>query len=172
MDLLVSDTSVLVDLRRGSLLKAAFGLPDRFVVPDLLYERDLRDHGGDELIGLGLVVADLTGEQVELAQVYKREQPALSSPDVFALALAKTDGATLLTGDKRLRSLAARKRIACHGLLWLLDEMHLGGVAADALMAGLQAIRTHPRCRLPPREVNKRLVGYALEASACDVRPA
>lgn len=68
MDLLVSDTSVLVDLRRGSLLEAAFGLPYRFVVPDLLYERELRDHGGDELIGLGLVVADLTGEQVELAQ--------------------------------------------------------------------------------------------------------
>ena len=172
MDLLVSDTSVLVDLRRGSLLKAAFGLPYRFVVPDLLYERELREHGGDELIGLGLVVADLTGEQVELAQAYKREQPALSSPDVFALALAKTGGATLLTGDKRLRSLATQKRVVCHGLLWLLDGMHLEGVSAEALMAGLQAIWNHPRCRLPPREVNKRLAEFALAALTCDVRPA
>lgn len=172
MDLLVSDTSVLVDLKRGSLLEAAFGLPYRFVVPDLLYERELRKHGGHELVELSLVVADLTGEQVELAQAYRREKPALSSPDVFALALAKTEGGTLLTGDKRLRSLAEEKRIACHGLLWLFDEMHFEGIAADALIAGLQAIRAHPRCRLPPREVNKRLAGYATGASACGVHPA
>ena len=171
MDLLVSDTSVLVDLKRGSLLEAAFGLPYRFVVPDLLYERELRDHGGDEFVGLGLVVADLTGEQVELAQAYKREKPALSSPDVFALALAKAEGGTLLTGDKRLRSLAAKERVACHGLLWLFDEMHLDGIATEALTAGLQAIRAHPRCRLPPREVNKRLAKYGI-AVAPDVGPA
>lgn len=165
VDLLISDTSVLVDLKRGSLLKAAFGLRYRFVVPDLLYERELRDHGGDELIGLGLVVADLTGEQVELAQLYKREKPALSSPDVFALALAKTEGGTLLTGDRRLRALAAEQQIACHGVLWLIDEMHLAGVATEVLLGGLQTIRSHPRCRLPPREVNKRLARFAMATS-------
>lgn len=89
MDLLVSDTSVLVDLERGNLLNEAFRLPYRLVVPDLLYERELRNHGGDELRALGLVVAELTAEQVEYARSCRREQPALSVPDVFALALAK-----------------------------------------------------------------------------------
>ena len=162
-----SDTSVLVDLERGGLLEASFGLPYRFVVPDLLYERELREHGGDVLIGLGLVVADLPGEQVELAQTYKREQPALSSPDVFVVALAKTEGGTLLTGDKRMRSFAAQRRIACHGLLWLIDQMYLEGIAGEALVAGLQAIRVHPRCRLPSREVNDRLARYAMAAPPC-----
>ena len=39
---LVSDTSVLIDLKRGSLLEVSFRLAFRFVVPDLLYERELK----------------------------------------------------------------------------------------------------------------------------------
>ena len=42
---LVSDTSVLIDLKRGSLLEASFRLAFRFVVPDLLYERELKNWG-------------------------------------------------------------------------------------------------------------------------------
>ena len=38
----VSDTSVLIDLKRGSLLEASFCLAFRFIVPDLLYERELK----------------------------------------------------------------------------------------------------------------------------------
>lgn len=160
MDLLVSDTSVLVDLERGDLLKVAFSLPYRFVVRDLLYERELRDYGGEALIALGLVVADLTGDQVLCAQTFRREVPALSLPDAFALALALTDGGTLLTGDRRLRSLASRKGVEHHGLLWLLDQMEGGGVAAKDLPAGLQTIQAHPRCRLPAGQVNERLARY------------
>ena len=37
----VSDTSVLLDLERGSLLTAAFRLSCEFAVPDLLFEREL-----------------------------------------------------------------------------------------------------------------------------------
>ena len=172
MDLLASDTSVLDDLKRGSLLEAAFGLPYRFVVPDLQYEREMKDHGGDELIALGLVVCDLTGEQVELARSYRRERPALSWPDVFALTLAIEEDATLLTGDKRLRALASKEGIVCHGLLWLLDEMHLNGIPANRLTSGLQVIRAHPRCRLPQREVNERLAKYAHTDSVSDAGQA
>ena len=161
MDLLVSDTSVLVDLERGDLLKAAFSLPYRFVVPDLLYERELKNYGGEELIALGLVVADLTGEQVTYARAYRREVRALSVPDAFALSLAATSGGTLLTGDRRLRSLASKKGVACHGLLCLLDEMWRLGIAGQRLHTGLQSIQAHPRCRLPPREVSTRLARYS-----------
>ena len=37
MHVLVSDTSVLVELERGSLLEASFRLPFRFAVPDLRF---------------------------------------------------------------------------------------------------------------------------------------
>ena len=49
MTILVSDTSVLIDLERGELISCAFKLSATFAVPDVLYERELRDYGGEEL---------------------------------------------------------------------------------------------------------------------------
>jgi hypothetical protein len=40
MTILVSDTSVLIDLERGELIASAFKLSATFAVPDVLYERD------------------------------------------------------------------------------------------------------------------------------------
>ena len=77
MHVLVSDTSVLVDLERGSLLEASFRLPFRFVVPDLLYERELKNYSGEELIRLGLVIEELDGDGVSLALAYRQQAPAL-----------------------------------------------------------------------------------------------
>ena len=77
---LVSDTSVLIDLKRGSLLEASFCLAFRFVVPDLLYERELKNWGGEDLIRLGLVVEALDGDGVSLALAYRKRMPALSLP--------------------------------------------------------------------------------------------
>ncbi len=76
MHVLVSDTSVLVDLERRSLLEASFRLPFRFVVPDLLYERELKNWGGEELIRLGLVVEELDGAGVRRAVAYWRREPS------------------------------------------------------------------------------------------------
>jgi hypothetical protein len=61
MTILVSDTSVLIDLERGELILCAFKLSATFAVPDVLYERELQDHGGEELLKLGLRVESLDG---------------------------------------------------------------------------------------------------------------
>lgn len=161
MDQLVADTSVLIDLERGGLIKSAFRLPYRFVVPDLLYRRELMDRDGAELLGLGLARLDLTDKQLDLTLGYRQEQPALSESDAFCLALASSLGATLLTGDGRLRALAVERRVPCHGVLWLLDELLRCGTNVELLHAGLRAIQAHPRCRLPRREVNERLSRWA-----------
>lgn len=161
MKVLVSDTSALVDLERGSLLDATFGLPFEFTVPDLLYERELRDYGGDRLLGLGLHVAGLSGDGVMRALEYRRQRPALSLPDCFALALAVHGPWSLLTGDAELRRLAESERVECHGVLWLMDRMiETASATARQLHDGLAAIIAHPRCRLPKREVRARLAQY------------
>ncbi len=54
--ILVSDTSVLIDLERGNLLEAIFALPHEFAVPDVLYDREMRGEWGDQLTGFGLRV--------------------------------------------------------------------------------------------------------------------
>lgn len=40
--ILVSDTSVLIDLERGGLLEAVFALPHEFAVPDVLYDHEMQ----------------------------------------------------------------------------------------------------------------------------------
>jgi hypothetical protein len=162
MRVLVSDTSVLVDLERGSLLEASFRLPFQFAVPDLLYERELKGYGGDELIRFGLAVEELDGDGLARALAYRQQVPALSVLDSFALALAQTREWILLTGDGALRQLAADEAIECHGVLWLLDEIHGAAVATvRELHDGLSAISGHPRCRLPRPEIRRRLTLYA-----------
>ena len=162
MHVLVSDTSVLVDLERGSLLEASFRLPFRFVVPDLLYERELKNWGGEELIRLGLAVEELDGDGVRRAITYRRRVPALSLPDCFVLVLAQTRSWILLSGDGALRQLAADETVECHGVLWLLDEMRdADAVGIRDLYDGLTAIAKHPRCRLPKFEIRRRLASYA-----------
>ena len=101
MPVLVYDTSVLIDLERGSFLESVFRLPFDFAVPDLLYERELKEHGGPALIDMGLRVEELDGEAVALALGYRRARRSLSLPDSFALSLSRTNSWTLLPETAR-----------------------------------------------------------------------
>ena len=162
MKVLVSDTSVLIDLDRGSLVEPSFRLPFEFTVPDLLYERELKEHGGPDFIRLGLRVEELDGDEVAIALGYLRKHRSLSLPDSFALALAKTNSWTLLSGDRGLRELAEEEEVVCHGALWLLDQIFEHHVIdRNALCAGLGKIDAHPRCQLPKSEIRKRLLSYS-----------
>ena len=131
-------------------------------MPDLLFERELKGGGGDDLRKRGLKVAALDGDGVALALEYHRANWSLSLPDSFALALAKTSGWMLLTGDARLRQVAGREGVDCHGALWLLDRLlEEAVVSRERLRAGLEAISRHPRCRLPKAEVRARLAAWS-----------
>ena len=69
MDVMVADTSVLIDIERGSLFEQSFALPFRLKVPDLLDRNELanRREGpafGERLFRLGLEVAELSGYEI------------------------------------------------------------------------------------------------------------
>ena len=159
--ILVSDTSVLIDLERGSFLEVIFSLPFEFAVPDVLYHREMEGDWGARLVALGLRVEEVSKEGVANALRYRTQRRALSVPDSFALALAKEREWSLLTGDNHLRELAADENVECHGVLWLLDQMEETGTAGlQALHDGLAALAGHRRCRLPRREITIRLERY------------
>ena len=161
MAILVSDTSILIDLERGALLEALFRLQHDFVVPDIFFERELKGDLGDRLIALGLRVEELTSVEVARAVSVRRQRSALSTPDTFAFALARERTWTLLTGDGELRTLALQENVVTHGVLWIFDQFHAGAIVENAaLHAGLTAISSHPRCRLPGAEVAARLAQY------------
>jgi predicted nucleic acid-binding protein len=159
--ILVSDTSVLIDLERGNLLEAIFALPHEFAVPDVLYDHEMRGEWGEHLVRLGLRVAEVSEEGVGNALRYRQQRSSLSVPDSFALALAKERAWLLLTGDGQLRELAVGENVECHGVLWLLDIMAEAGIPGiQPLHDGLTALAAHPRCRLPRREITIRLERY------------
>ena len=163
--LLVSDTSVLVDLDRGGLLEALFRLPYSVGVPDVLFEQELKGRGGEPLLALGLLVLELDPGGVALAQDYAARSRRISVPDAFALSLAKIGGHTLLTGDRELRSLAEGEHLVCHGLLWVLDQLETAALLEPALLLnGLERISASHRARLPADEVRVRLERYRRHA--------
>lgn len=166
MRVLVSDTSVIIDLERGSLLQDVFRLPFEFAVPDLLFRRELKGPLGEQLVAWGLRVEELTSDEVARATSVRRANSALSVPDTFAFSLATVRGWTLLTGDGGLRKLAASTGLNVHGVLWLFDQFETGRhVPNNCLHACLTAISAHPRCRLPTADVKRRLARYATTAS-------
>ncbi len=159
--ILVSDTSVLIDLERGNLLEAIFTLPHGFAVPDVLYRREMEGEWGERLVGLGLRVEEVSEQGVAAALRYRQQRATLSVPDSLALALAKERAWLLLTGDADLRDLAAGENVECHGVLWLLDLMEEAGTSSIQLLHdGLETMASHPRCRLPRREITIRLERY------------
>jgi len=161
LQVLVSDTSVIIDLERGRLLERVFQLRYEFVVPDLLFEDELRPYGGERLLELGLRVAELDDAGVSEAIQARRETPALSLPDVFAYTLARANSWVLLSGDGPLRALAERTNVECHGVLWIFDELEANAlVDPQGLHDSLSLISQHERCRLPTPEIRKRLRRY------------
>ena len=162
MPFLVSDTSVIIDLDRGDLLEAAFGLDDRFVVPDLLFKRELDGEFGERLRVLGIVVESLEGSEVTRAVQLGQAERRLSLADTFAFALALGRQWTLLTGDGVLRSVAEAEGLSVHGVLWIIDRIEGSGLCdARTLHGCLSKTAAHPRCRLPRREVEARLKRYS-----------
>ncbi len=162
MDVLVSDTSVVIDLERSGLIEHVFALPYRFVVPDALYEMELKDFGGVRLLELGLQVRTLTGEQVKDAQRLRGLERRISIHDSYALSLAKAEAAILLAGDGAMRRLAAAEEVRCHGVLWVFDHLEEQRlVSPETLFNGLNLVREHPRCRLPEEAVVLRLARYS-----------
>lgn len=158
MIILVSDTSVLIDLERGGLLEPAFSCGLTMVVPDLLYARELEAENGPLLRKLGLGVVALNPDEVNFAQQLRTQQPGLSLPDCFALSCARRQDHALVSGDKLLRTEAQAKHCVVYGLLWILDQMEASGkVGTATLHEGLSRIWNHPRRRFPKNDVTARL---------------
>ena len=101
MQILVSDSSVLIEFSKRDLLDRMFELRFQFAVPDLLFNEELIDLGRYDrldLVRLGLRVEALDPEGVATAIAYQSRRRALSLVDCFALALARHQGYTLPDG--------------------------------------------------------------------------
>lgn len=160
--MLVSDTSVLIDMERGGVIEAAFQMGCDLAVPDILYERELKPYNGKHLLKLGLKRLRLDGDGLLSAVEYRRREKRISLVDSLSLAVCKRHSHTLLTGDAVLRTLAEEEGVECHGLLWLFDIFEQQKLLTrPELFTALTKITEHPRCRLPKRHTTERLTRYS-----------
>lgn len=165
VQVVISDSSCLIDLRKASLLDVFLRLPYELLIPNTLFEEELLKFSAAQkkaLLRGGLKVVDLPGERVLRAREIARELPHLSVHDGFACALAESrPGCILLTGDGLLRAFARRQRIEVHGVLWVIDELHVHKVStAGTLHTALQVLAGDPTVRLPPQELTAYLKRY------------
>lgn len=122
MQLLISDTNIIIDMQAGHLIEVMFRLPETFAVPNILYEEELMEHH-PELPGYGLRVLEINAhymrESFRLRGLYNKP----SQNDLFALVLAKQERCPLLTGDRNLRAVAEREEVTVRGTLWLIERL-------------------------------------------------
>jgi len=165
MQIVITDSSGLIDLKKGGLFRAMLALPFEFVIPDLLFEDELLSLTDEEkqfLLYGGLKVQTLSGAQIAQAYQYRMEFTRLSLHDNFALVLAEnTETCVLLTGDETLKKLARQKDVKAHGVLWLLDLIFEHKTApARVLIDAVNKYIEDPFVWLPDVELNKRLDKY------------
>lgn len=162
MLILVSDTSILIELDAHKVLRQLFMLPQRIVIPDLLYENELitlNSCGKEDLLEWGLSVESLDADEMAIAEYFQIKAKGLSGPDCVALALAAKRGWHLLTGDGLMRRFAARENIPCNGTLWILDRMLEASIfTRNEYIRTLMALRDDPLCRLPSNEIEVRIL--------------
>jgi predicted nucleic acid-binding protein len=156
----VVDTNIWIDLHFAGLLVVVLRLPFDWLTPDLVIAeltktasqvigRILMEHGVQERA----LSPDQVREGARLAALYRHP----TRIDLLALALAKSLGVPLLTGDRRLREAADQEGVVVHGVLWLLDQ----SIAAEVLMRAEAAAALRRMLaggsRLPKEEVDERL---------------
>ena len=162
IEIIVNDSSCLIDLRKCGLLTTALLLPFRFVVALPLITAELHDFDEgdwDDLQARGLQVIDLNPVQVARAFDLMSLFPGLSAYDCFSLALAEsTKNSMLLTGDRQLRTRADALGVEVHGILWVSDEIERAGAMPLAdLGAALARLEADPLVFLPATEVRNRI---------------
>lgn len=154
--LLVSDANIFIDFECAGLSEQLFRLPDEIVVPDVLFEEELAAQHA-HLVGLGLGIKNLTGDQVAEAYAFQEIYRSPSINDLLALALARALGCTLATGDRSLRLAATNEGIETIGTLALMERMHIHAIlSVDEMHAGYEQMRAANR-RLPWNDVANQI---------------
>ena len=148
MQLLISDTNVIIDLDVCGLLEKMFQLPFSFAVPDVLYLEELEEYHGN-LPGFGLKVLPLSEQSVNSAIELRLKYLDTGENDLFALTLAKQEECPLLTGDQALRVAAKEENVELKGTIWIVKQLIEHNILnCDTALEAFNTMKTTGR-RLP-----------------------
>lgn len=118
----VTDTSIWIDLKKSDLIRIFFELPYLICTSDFIKDYESAGVIWDELDSQGLQFAGVDSDDYDELYSLKQLHPGLSFPDLASYLVARKLDGILLTGDKSLRNLACKK-VEVHGFLWVLDQL-------------------------------------------------
>ena len=173
----ISDANIIIDLLHLTLFEDFLRLSwEKHVPPGVVDE--VREENSSLLIDainagqLSMPAFDF--EDLQQIQKYFEQYPPLSVADCSCLHLAERLPAILLTGEKRLRSIASGTHaIKVHGTLWVLDNLIKENIInyrkVHAKLNDLMQINP----RLPKAECRKRLKRWKkkIEPSHDTIKP-
>ncbi|WP_425988587.1 hypothetical protein [Afipia sp. DC4300-2b1] len=155
--IVVSDSSVVMDLAKVRLVEPVLKLPFEFVIPDVILARDVADLGpytAARLLRLGFVAGELDGAQTRCARDYfLQHRRQLSLSDCFAWRLAEVHKGILMTGDADLSTIAAAVNVEVRGILWAIEMMAKNKTSTGSVLAeALDRLGSDPLRNLPEAE--------------------
>jgi predicted nucleic acid-binding protein len=156
MLLLISDANILIDMEDGNLIPVIFQLPYEIVVPDILFELELKERHS-HFLRAGLKVKGLNSESIKKTEFLIGQYPRPSMMDHSALALALQERCPLLTGDKDLRIAAKKEGVEVHGTLWIIEELLNQKIIQQSEAKGSLDAMKVAGSRLPWGDVEKLL---------------
>jgi len=164
MEVVISDTNILIDLFSSGLLNHCNNLNLDFRTIDLVLSEvksveqltainNIIDHGI-------LKVDSLDSRQLGLAaKMIGLYQPAcnLSAVDVAVIVYAKEHHCRLLTGDKKMREKAKSENVVVSGILYLIDRLIEGKSMSNGEMVASLLSLMKSNARLPQKLILQRI---------------
>lgn len=126
MNIVVCDANILIDLLQVDLFNVFLKLRwEMHVPPDVVDE--VQEENSDLLIqainSRDILIPVFTPEELFRIQDYKARYQPLSIQDCSCLFIAEKLSAVLLTGEKKLKTIATTSHgIQVHGILWVFDH--------------------------------------------------
>jgi len=159
MNLLIHDANILIDLITTECIGDFFSLEyEMFTTSAVIGELDDEQQKILErfIAAKKLKIRKFNDrEDVEIIEIFSNT-PGISYPDATVYFASKDMGALLLTGDKKLRSVAEKSGVEVKGIFWAFDEMKAKkALSSTEYKKSLEKLKEINR-RLPKEEFEKR----------------
>jgi predicted nucleic acid-binding protein len=127
MIMVVCDANILIDLLQVDLFNAFLKLKWKICVPPGVVD-EVQEDNLDQLIqairSKKTILPVFTPEDLFRIQEFKARYQPLSIEDCSCLFLAENPSAVLLTGERKLKTIAtASHGLKAHGVLWIFERL-------------------------------------------------
>jgi hypothetical protein len=146
---LVIDSNIWIYLYYCGLVNAAFQLGSLHAPDVMRTEEPITETTWDDLEDQGLVLDELTSDDVRVAVVILDNNRRLSFCDAACLVLAEKNGISLVTHDKKLLGVARKRNVPTHNFDALLELMVTAGIISSTVRT--VAIQTLVERSMRPR---------------------